>query len=177
MLQFQRITEYFESRNVIYKTLNWLEFKENFSRVSSHFWIRDSISVDCKHTSEIKARKSFSLNLFDYQDIKCKNFVGSLSINRPGAMPSIPFHGLPAFASSIFIVKPRITTTEESLRRFSSKDRNCYFDDERKLKYFEKYTRNNCEEECLSNLFLELCQCVAFYHIREFLIGQKLKIH
>lgn len=47
-------------------------------------------------------------------------------------------------------ITPEITQTDDDLRSFSPDHRKCFFDDERKLKYFKKYTQRNCEMECLS---------------------------
>lgn len=41
---------------------------------------------------------------------------------------------------------------EEDLRSISPERRKCYFEDERKLKYFRVYTKKNCESECFSFL-------------------------
>lgn len=45
--------------------------------------------------------------------------------------------------------------------------RNCYFEDEKKLKYFNKYSKIDCLEECLSDLYYELCRCVPYYTVRK----------
>jgi amiloride-sensitive sodium channel len=41
--------------------------------------------------------------------------------------------------------------------------RQCYFPDERQLKFFQMYTKSNCEFECLTNLTLRYCNCSTFY--------------
>jgi acid-sensing ion channel, other len=51
---------------------------------------------------------------------------------------------------------------DEGLRKFSPQNRECYFQDERKLKFFNSYTRSNCMYECFTNYTLKLCDCVAF---------------
>ncbi|KAG5671928.1 hypothetical protein PVAND_002096 [Polypedilum vanderplanki] len=48
------------------------------------------------------------------------------------------------------------------IRKYSPKARGCYFDDERKLKFFKTYTRTHCNFECLSNYSLKICGCVKF---------------
>ena len=65
------------------------------------------------------------------------------------------------------ILRPKITTTDESLRRFSPKYRNCYFEGEKKLKYFTKYSKHNCLDECWSDLSFDVYGCVRFYLIRK----------
>lgn len=47
-------------------------------------------------------------------------------------------------------ITPEIIQTDEGLRKFDPDHRKCYFDNERQLKYFNVYTRKNCEMECLS---------------------------
>lgn len=47
-------------------------------------------------------------------------------------------------------ITPEVTTTDNDLRSFDPDERKCYFEDERKLKYFKTYTKNNCEMECKS---------------------------
>ena len=65
------------------------------------------------------------------------------------------------------IISPSVIRTDENLRSFSAERRHCYFDDERKLRFFKKYTKNNCEMECLSNHTLVFCDCVSFDFIRD----------
>lgn len=45
--------------------------------------------------------------------------------------------------------------------------RGCYLDEEKKLKFFKKFTKNNCRSECLANKTLELCGCAQFFMVRE----------
>lgn len=41
--------------------------------------------------------------------------------------------------------------------------RGCYYQNERKLKFFQVYTEDNCYLECLTNYTERICKCVAFY--------------
>lgn len=65
-----------------------------------------------------------------------------------------------------FFITPEVVTIADDLRAWPVEARNCFFDDERKLNYFKVYTKNNCEQECLSNAAYEKCGCVPFYLIR-----------
>lgn len=65
------------------------------------------------------------------------------------------------------IITPVVINTEENLRRFSPERRHCYFDDERELRFYKKYSKYKCEMECLSNYTLESCHCVPFDIIRD----------
>ena len=43
--------------------------------------------------------------------------------------------------------------------------RKCYLNNEKDLKFFKHYTKNNCEQECLAEETLKACGCVQFYMI------------
>ncbi|XP_022193624.1 pickpocket protein 28 isoform X2 [Nilaparvata lugens] len=64
---------------------------------------------------------------------------------------------------SIFVRPEYITTPDEPVLYIEPTRRKCYFSDERQLKYFRYYTQDNCAVECLTNVTLQQCQCVAFY--------------
>lgn len=60
-------------------------------------------------------------------------------------------------------VKPNVIRTSNDLRSsFSPWRRNCYFNDERRLRFFKVYTQHHCEMECLSNFTRVRCGCVKF---------------
>lgn len=40
--------------------------------------------------------------------------------------------------------------------------RQCYFGNERQLKYFKTYTQRNCEMECVSDYIQKQCGCTRF---------------
>lgn len=49
-------------------------------------------------------------------------------------------------------VEPEIIRADEDLKLLDINTRKCYFEDERKLKYFKIYSQKNCELECLSHV-------------------------
>lgn len=53
-------------------------------------------------------------------------------------------------------------TTVKSLRKFSPTTRGCFFQNERKLKFFASYTKNHCDFECVTNYTLATCGCVQY---------------
>lgn len=65
------------------------------------------------------------------------------------------------------LITPVIVEADENLRTLSSERRQCYFQNERKLKYFKTYTKRNCDLECLSNLTYSSAGCVLFNVIRD----------
>jgi acid-sensing ion channel, other len=64
------------------------------------------------------------------------------------------------------LITPEIIKTDEGLRSFEPKDRGCYFQGEKKLKFFKIYTRRNCEFECYAEQFIKNLNCVPFFMVR-----------
>ena len=72
-------------------------------------------------------------------------------IHAPNELPLIGYReGLQKSSIYDILVAPSIIIAEDDLRSLNVEARNCYFDGERKLKYFKIYTQQNCEMECLS---------------------------
>jgi acid-sensing ion channel, other len=59
------------------------------------------------------------------------------------------------------VLKPRILTTSDALRDYPIESRNCYYSNERKLRFFNDYTQYNCQHDCAANVTLEHCGCVT----------------
>lgn len=57
-------------------------------------------------------------------------------------------------------VEPEIINSDEKLRSYSPKDRDCYFSDEFPLKYFRDYSKHNCEYECYINATEKKYKCL-----------------
>lgn len=49
--------------------------------------------------------------------------------------------------------------TDETVKVWSPQKRGCYFENERYLRYFRIYTKNNCERECDTNNTYDMCGC------------------
>jgi Amiloride-sensitive sodium channel len=66
------------------------------------------------------------------------------------------------------LITPVIVKSDESLRSYPAEIRKCYFEDERKLRYFKKYTKKNCQAECFSNFTIQnnFTKCLEFHQIR-----------
>ena len=70
---------------------------------------------------------------------------------------------LPLNQSVVASVKPVMTSSSKSVKKYSPHERKCYFQKERQLKYFQYYTSANCKMECRANYTLYLCDCVPFF--------------
>jgi acid-sensing ion channel, other len=66
------------------------------------------------------------------------------------------------------LITPEIIRTDENLKSVDPKKRGCYFQGEKKLKYFRVYSRRNCEFECLADYLLKktTVNCTQFYMVR-----------
>lgn len=60
------------------------------------------------------------------------------------------------------LIKPKLIITSEKLRSYSPNERQCFFDSERRLRFFKIYTQNNCETECLANYTKQECGCTRY---------------
>lgn len=84
--------------------------------------------------------------------------------HMPNEIPTI-FHDYDFFdfgLKSINIVTAQRFKTDASLRKYSIDSRRCFFENERKLKFFKSYTKAHCNLECLANFTLHECDCVKF---------------
>jgi len=59
-------------------------------------------------------------------------------------------------------IRPKIITTSDGLKHYEPNRRQCYFQKEKELRYFNIYSQSNCELECLANFTLTKCGCVKF---------------
>lgn len=57
-----------------------------------------------------------------------------------------------------------ISYCSDGVDRLSPSDRECVYENEQKLRYFDKYEELNCLVECSIAKFLEYCQCVPYYY-------------
>jgi acid-sensing ion channel, other len=100
-------------------------------------------------------------------DALCKDSVQSFKVylHLPNEVPQPAnnFLMMPYQYDTVVAISPKVTVTEPELRDFPVAKRQCYFSDERYLRFFRHYTQNNCEIECLVNLTLKRCGCLKFY--------------
>lgn len=80
-------------------------------------------------------------------------------------MPQIKEYGftLSPGKETQVIITPHITDADESIITIPPKKRQCYFLNERKLRYYVTYTQRNCAQECEANFTLKNCKCMQNY--------------
>lgn len=69
---------------------------------------------------------------------------------------------MPLLEATRIVITPTITTTSDALNTYEPEQRGCYFNSERRLRFFQTYTQSNCETECFANLTVNACGCVKF---------------
>ena len=86
-------------------------------------------------------------------------------VHSPDEVPNISQRYLEIQVNQLvdILIQPKYTKTFKGLKKLSPRRRNCYYSNERYLRYFKIYTHNNCEMECWSNLTLQECGCVKFF--------------
>lgn len=63
----------------------------------------------------------------------------------------------------VFIsIRATAIKTSNGLRSYEPHGRGCFFNSERKLRYFKSYSFQKCQLECLTNHTEQLCKCVHF---------------
>ncbi|XP_049817271.1 pickpocket protein 28 isoform X2 [Aethina tumida] len=88
-----------------------------------------------------------------------------VSIDIPGKFPRMA-ETVMTIGSNINVlgaIQPEVFTTSEAIKGYSPEQRDCYFQDEKYLRFFKIYTQSNCQLECFTNYTLQFCNCSAFY--------------
>lgn len=78
----------------------------------------------------------------------------TLTLHTPDEMPQTSFHSykIPFDHETLIAILPKVTTTSPELIRYLPKKRQCYFNGEKILKFFENYNQANCQLECLAGM-------------------------
>lgn len=60
------------------------------------------------------------------------------------------------------VITPEVIETEETLRKLPPLERECYFENEKTLRFFKIYSVESCEEECFTNYTFAEYDCVIY---------------
>jgi acid-sensing ion channel, other len=97
----------------------------------------------------------------------CKDAIQGFNIylHLPSEAPQISkqFFTMAFYHHTQVMINPVVYLSDPELRNFPVEKRQCFFSDERYLRFFKNYTKNNCEIECLVNLTLNKCGCLMFH--------------
>jgi amiloride-sensitive sodium channel len=92
-----------------------------------------------------------------------------LTVHLPNEIPTI-FHKplyVDMMVSKHFEISAKILKTSSVMHGYRPEVRRCYFEGERKLKFFRSYTKTLCDFECMTNYTMQQCGCVKFNMPRE----------
>ncbi|XP_055382468.1 pickpocket protein 28-like [Condylostylus longicornis] len=86
------------------------------------------------------------------------------AVSTPGDIPQLSkqYSSVPFSYEVLVDITPELITTDETAVDYSPKIRQCFYENERRLAYFQSYSQANCEFECLTNYTLAKCKCVRF---------------
>lgn len=60
------------------------------------------------------------------------------------------------------MIKPKLIYSSRGVRKYTPQQRQCFYSDERKLRFYKAYAQSSCEAECLANFTKIECGCVKF---------------
>lgn len=103
-----------------------------------------------RNISEVKVSQSYN-----------KGF--KLVVHLPCEIPQFDkqYFRFPLEKSATLVVRPSLIDTDD-LKSYDENTRQCVYEGERKLQFFKKYTRSNCQLECLALYTLKKCGCIHY---------------
>lgn len=151
-------------------------FFSDFLRISADFkyqrniFLGDGLSAKNTFPWHAYASESLDLELFIDND-ELMHYFEAFAIHSTAELPMVLLpEDIFEFADKRkleVVITPSVIRSDESLKALQAFDRKCYFEGERKLRFFKIYTKRNCEIECFSNFSLEECKCVSFDIVRD----------
>lgn len=92
-----------------------------------------------------------------------------IAFHLPNELPHVrkKYYQVSTDQAGMFMVAPNLISTSQALRNHPAMVRQCYFDAERQLRFYQFYSQHNCEAECLTNYSLNACGCVHAWMPRE----------
>ncbi|CAH1984991.1 unnamed protein product [Acanthoscelides obtectus] len=104
-------------------------------------------------------------------DYTCKGALQGFRVTLHTPMriprPSQQYFRVPLNQEVLAAIRPDMILTSTSVKMYNPKKRECYFPQEKTLKYFKIYTSMNCKLECLTNYTLYYCGCVNYFMPRD----------
>ncbi|XP_068140890.1 pickpocket protein 28 [Drosophila tropicalis] len=101
---------------------------------------------------------------FDYD---CRSYRQGYKVflNSPESVPltSGNYILVPHGDEVMVSVLPNYVMSTDNLHEISPDKRQCFFDDERSLRFFRSYSQTNCQVECLANYTVSKCKCAKFW--------------
>ncbi|CAO1344894.1 unnamed protein product [Diamesa hyperborea] len=80
----------------------------------------------------------------------------------PGKRSKMSF--LPHQQETFVDIRPERTECSNQVKDLPVSDRGCIFDNEFRLKFFPKYSEENCKIECLMLQTIKYCECLPYFY-------------
>lgn len=100
----------------------------------------------------------------DNFEYNCNGFDQSfkIALTSPGEAIKMTnnFFRVSSAEYSLIAIKSKLIKTSEGLRSYKPYQRQCYYNSERRLRFYRMYAQSNCEIECLANFTNMACGCV-----------------
>lgn len=122
-----------------------------------------------KHVHDIGLQSSLTVVLKEMKvnlDPLCsggtQGFI--ISAHVPNERPQMykRYFYMPMEQTVLLTVDPILLETDDRVLDYDLSVRQCYKNEERKLRFYKQYTIHNCRLECLSNFTLARCGCVKY---------------
>ncbi|KAG5673243.1 hypothetical protein PVAND_003306 [Polypedilum vanderplanki] len=140
------------------------KYKQNISMINQASMPEISIeNYPLKVNLKRQSKLTLNVNEEKFENPNMKVCIGmSLRVHLPTDLPQfVYFEGFGEINHSTDVeIIPEITRTDDSLKVLTPKERECYFENERKLKYFKIYTEEYCKMECIIESTIQYCKCV-----------------
>ena len=87
-----------------------------------------------------------------------------LQLHTPVELPhmSKQFYSIPLQKETTIAVRPHSIYSSKDVQEYDPMSRQCFFNHEKSLKFFNVYSKSSCALECLSNFTFASCGCVKF---------------
>jgi len=112
----------------------------------------------------IKGRVLVTILRFNEVDLSnfCTSTDNFVFLHLPNELPTLmhQHYFYRSNANNVLQISAEIKRNDKTLMNFDIKERGCFFEGERNLKFFKSYTKLNCEYECLINFTRQQCGCV-----------------
>ncbi|KAG5873242.1 hypothetical protein JTB14_009547 [Gonioctena quinquepunctata] len=88
-----------------------------------------------------------------------------VTLHSPYNIPNVPdyFFTVPLKQKVIGTIIPEVIKTSTDVKMFEASKRDCFFQSDRRLKFFRIYSQGNCLLECKTDFVLSVCGCVGFH--------------
>jgi hypothetical protein len=142
----------------------------NYSIVSDDFFITKDYNEATPFSANANGESEFSITLRKNQYLdkdKQLCYSNSIFIHHPHDIPASQNANFFSYGSTTeILVSVKVSKADESIKSMAIEDRSCFFDGERKLKFFQVYTKDLCNKECLTYFTYDVCGCAPHHYVR-----------